>query len=106
MRPDRSRGTHGSRRGVPGRADDRCPVGGMSPTAGTDGGTSGFVAGPVDPELETLAAELARAGDAARRRERTTRPDPAFAAELRARLLAGIPASGGPALAGAGSATP
>lgn len=98
MRPDRSGPAEPRRRrGAPGRrADDRFPVEAMSRPAESDGRS--FVSGPIDPDLEALAAELARVGATARSDERTSAPNPAFAADLRVRLLAQLPAAA-PALA-------
>lgn len=46
---------------------------------------------PLDPELEALDAELARAGAIARARTFDDRPDPRFAGALRNRLVAALP---------------
>ncbi len=124
MRPDRFGRGAGRRRGSPfDRTDERLRrlAGGFDVDRPADEAFVGDVipfADPsvdTDPELAALASELDAAGTRAGRDDPAIggdlRPSPAFAAELRARLLAGLPSaetaiaapSARPATAGAGA---
>lgn len=126
MRPDRFGRGAGRRRGSPfDRTDERLRrlAGGFDVDRPADGAFVGDVipfADPTvdaDPELGALASELDAAGSRARRDDPAIggdlRPSPTFAADLRARLLAGLPIaetaigalSARPTLAAAATAT-
>jgi outer membrane biosynthesis protein TonB len=106
MRPDRFGRGAGRRRGSPfDRTDERLRrlAGGFDVDRPADEAFVGDVipfADPsvdADPELAALASELVAAGTRARRDDPAIggdlRPSPTFAADLRARLLAGLPSA-------------
>ena len=106
MRPDRFGRGGGRRRGSPfDRTDERLRrlAGGFDVDRPADEAFVGDVipfadpAVDADPELAAMAAELDAAGTRARRDDPAIggdlRPSPTFAADLRARLLAGLPSA-------------